>query len=104
MVSSMPSCCRRADSFDVQEEDENAASPFDSNVIAPVTPFIAWLAKALRIYVAECIGTVLAWKDLRVLFIDSSVPSEYDRKIAEFVQSNSRFQVTTKTFITFRKG
>ena len=72
--------------FKVKEQDANAPPPFDSNVITPGTPFMARLAVELRKFVANRITNDPAWKNIRVLFSDASVPGEGEHKIAEFIR------------------
>ena len=72
--------------FKVKEQDPNAPPPFDSNVITPGTPFMSRLAVELRKYVARKIASDPAWRNIRVLFSDASVPGEGEHKIAEFIR------------------
>lgn len=70
----------------VAPEDPDAPPPFDSNVITPGTPFMSRLAIALRSFVAERLANDSAWRGLRVLFSDASMPGEGEHKIAEFIR------------------
>ncbi|EEB07192.1 5'-3' exoribonuclease Dhp1 [Schizosaccharomyces japonicus yFS275] len=69
--------------------DENAAKKkaWDSNCITPGTPFMDILAKALRYYITHKLNTEPAFKNLRFLLSDASVPGEGEHKIMEFIRS-----------------
>ncbi|OQS07076.1 5'-3' exoribonuclease, partial [Thraustotheca clavata] len=66
-------------------------TPWDSNVITPGTKFMAKLAKFMRFYVRDRINSCPAWKDIKVLFSDASVPGEGEHKLMGYIR-NQRSQ------------
>ena len=63
------------------------AATFDHNVITPGTRFMDRLATFLRYYVhARLNSGDAAWRGLRVVLSDASVPGEGEHKIMEFVR------------------
>ncbi|RYG52734.1 hypothetical protein EON67_00500, partial [archaeon] len=65
---------------------KKSGGSFDHNVITPGTQFMDRLAKFLRFYITERIHSRAAWRDLRVILSDASVPGEGEHKIMEFVR------------------
>ena len=63
-----------------------AKSPWDSNVITPGTPFMLRLSEYLRFYIRKRISSDKAWKQIRVIFSDASVPGEGEHKIMAHVR------------------
>lgn len=60
--------------------------PWDSNVITPGTPFMVQLASFLRFYIRTRISTHPAWKQIRVIFSDASIPGEGEHKIMAHIR------------------
>ena len=60
--------------------------PWDSNVITPGTPFMIRLAEFLRFYIRKRITTDKAWKTIRVVFSDASIPGEGEHKIMSHIR------------------
>ena len=63
-----------------------AKKAWDSNVITPGTPFMLRLADFIRFYIRKRISTDKAWKGIRVIFSDASVPGEGEHKIMEHIR------------------
>lgn len=63
-----------------------AALQWDSNVITPGTPFMLRLAEFIRFYVRKRISTDKAWKKIRVIFSDASIPGEGEHKIMSHIR------------------
>jgi len=60
--------------------------PWDSNVITPGTKFMIDLSEYIRFYVRKRIATDKAWKNIKVIFSDASVPGEGEHKIMSHVR------------------
>eukprot|EP00957_Ditylum_brightwellii_P205956 15346141-Ditylum_brightwellii.AAC.1 len=60
--------------------------PWDSNVITPGTTFMIGLAEFVRFYIRKRINSDPAWKDLKVIFSDASIPGEGEHKIMSHVR------------------
>ena len=63
-----------------------AQEPWDSNVITPGTPFMLRLADFIRFYIRRRFADDPAWKNLRVIFSDASIPGEGEHKIMNHVR------------------
>lgn len=63
-----------------------AKAAWDSNVITPGTTFMINLATYIRFYIRKRISTDKAWKDIRVIFSDASLPGEGEHKIMSHIR------------------
>lgn len=61
-------------------------APWDSNVITPGTKFMIDLSEYIRFYIRKRIATDKAWKDIKVIFSDASVPGEGEHKIMAHIR------------------
>eukprot|EP01132_Coremiostelium_polycephalum_P007998 gene7998-9841_t len=59
---------------------------FDSNCITPGTEFMDTVALSLRSYVANRISTDPAWKNVKIIISDASVPGEGEHKIMDYIR------------------
>lgn len=67
--------------------DEVVTKTWDSNVITPGTPFMHLLAESLQYWCAYKFTTDPAWRNMKVIISDASVPGEGEHKIMNFVRS-----------------
>ncbi|KAI8812197.1 exoribonculease Dhp1 [Cladochytrium replicatum] len=65
---------------------KDTKSHFDSNCITPGTPFMDRLATALRYYIADRQTNDPAWKHIKVILSDASVPGEGEHKVMDFIR------------------
>lgn len=63
-----------------------AKKAWDSNVITPGTPFMLKLAECIRFYIRKRLAHDKAWKGLRVMFSDASIPGEGEHKIMTHIR------------------
>lgn len=59
---------------------------WDSNVITPGTTFMLRLADYIRFYIRKRISQDKAWKQIRVIFSDASIPGEGEHKIMSHIR------------------
>lgn len=60
--------------------------PWDSNVITPGTKFMIELSEYVRFYIRKRIATDKAWKNIKILFSDASIPGEGEHKIMAHIR------------------
>jgi len=64
----------------------DAEEKWDSNVITPGTPFMDNLAKYLRYFIHKKQQEDTAWKNIKVILSDASVPGEGEHKVMEHIR------------------
>lgn len=72
------------------QEDEDGGAPkktWDSNSITPGTPFMDLLAQSLKYWVKYKSTTDPAWKNLKIIISDATVPGEGEHKVMNFIRS-----------------
>ena len=72
---------------DVGQDGEAVKKTWDSNAITPGTPFMDLLAMSLRYWCSYKSTTDPAWKKLKIIISDATVPGEGEHKIMNFVRS-----------------
>mmetsp|Transcript_816 Transcript_816/g.1952 ORF Transcript_816/g.1952 Transcript_816/m.1952 type:complete len:1250 (-) Transcript_816:553-4302(-) len=70
----------------LNHKEGGGSAAWDSNVITPGTTFMVRLATFLRFYVRKRIAQDKAWKDIRVILSDASIPGEGEHKIMSHVR------------------
>lgn len=60
--------------------------PWDSNVITPGTKFMIDLSEYIRFYIRKRIATDKAWKQIKIIFSDASIPGEGEHKIMAHIR------------------
>ena len=69
-----------------QSENVEETSAFDSNCITPGIPFMEILKESILAYIQNRISSNESWKNLYVIYSDSSVPGEGEHKIMNFIR------------------
>ena len=62
------------------------STEWDTNAITPGTPFMEKVSAGLRCFIAQRVATSPAWKRIKVIFSDASVPGEGEHKIIDFIR------------------
>ena len=78
--------------LEVETEAMATKKIWDSNAITPGTPFMDILAASLRYWCAYKMTTDPAWRDVKVIISDATVPGEGEHKIMEFIRSQRSSQ------------
>lgn len=71
---------------------EGVVQPWDSNVITPGTEFMSKLDAYLRTFIAKQVSENPEWKNLTIIFSDSSVPGEGEHKLLDYIRHQKSYQ------------
>ncbi|KAF7969495.1 hypothetical protein HWV62_27245 [Athelia sp. TMB] len=67
-------------------DDQKSKKAWDTNAITPGTPFMDFLARSLRYWVAKKMSSDPGWKAMQVIISDANVPGEGEHKIMDFIR------------------
>ena len=77
---------RGIDSIDYEKILKRYTDVWDSNVITPGTEFMEKISAVIELYIKVRLNTTPAFKNLKCIFSDSSIPGEGEHKILEFLR------------------